>query len=43
MRYIFSSFSVKNVFSVKINQYKIFFHIKLFFSANIYFAKNANI
>ena len=46
MRYILFSFSVKNAFSVnkKKNQYKFFFHIKLFFSANnVYFVKNTNI
>ena len=46
MRYIFFSFSVKKAFSVnkKKNQYKFFFHIKLFFSANnAYFVKNTNI
>ena len=44
MRYMFFSFSVKKkAFSVnkKKNQYKFFFHIKLFFSANnAYFVKN---
>ena len=44
MRYIFFSFSVKKVFSVKKNQYKFFFHIKLFFSTNnVCFVKNTNI
>ena len=47
MRYMFFSFSVKkkSFFSKqKKNQYKFFFHIKLFFSANnAYFVKNTNI
>ena len=45
MRYIFFSFSVNKVFPVKKkNQYTIFLHIKLFFSANnVYFVKSTNI
>ena len=50
MRYIFFSFSVKKVFSVKKKKkinINFFFHIKLLFSANnayfVYFVKNTNI
>ena len=46
MRYIFFKFFVKKAFSLKKkkSQYKFFFHIKLFFSANnVYFVKNTNI
>ena len=44
MRYIFYSFSVKKLFSVKKSQYKTFFPYKTIFSTNnVYFAKNTNI